>query len=184
VGAAISFGSPAPMNSYGYMETTTYTVLAKDTAAAPLNNNMPMYEFSTADIYTMIGDATAAKNALDNVRVVPNPYYGYSKYEVNRVDNRVRITNLPSVCTIKIFTMNGTLVRTFKRDVTGQEDDFTNVSDIKQAKRSPYLDWDLKNQYGIPIASGLYIIHIDAPGVGEKILKWFGVMRPLDLTNY
>jgi hypothetical protein len=80
--------------------------------------------------------------------------------------------------------MNGTLVRTFKRDVSGQEDEFTTVNDIKTARRSPYLDWDLKNQYGIPIASGLYIIHVDAPGIGEKILKWFGVMRPLDLTNY
>jgi hypothetical protein len=81
--------------------------------------------------------------------------------------------------------MNGTLVRTFKRDVSGQEDEvITTNNDIKQSKRASYLDWDLKNQYGIPIASGLYIFHIDAPGIGEKVLKWFGVMRPLDLQNY
>jgi hypothetical protein len=30
----------------------------------------------------------------------------------------------------------------------------------------------------------LYIIHIDAPGIGEKIIKWFGVMRPFDLQGY
>ena len=80
--------------------------------------------------------------------------------------------------------MNGTLIRTFKRDVSGQEDEMIKVDDFNQSKRTPYLDWDLKNQYGVPIASGLYIIHIDAPGKGEKILKWFGVMRPLDLENY
>jgi hypothetical protein len=82
--------------------------------------------------------------------------------------------------------MNGTLVRTFKRDVTGQEDEYIQQTnnDIRQSKRLSYLDWDLKNQYGIPIASGLYIVHIDAGEVGEKILKWFGVMRPLDLQNY
>jgi len=51
-------------------------------------------------------------------------------------------------------------------------------------KHQSFQDWDLKNQSGIPIASGLYIIHVDAPGIGEKILKWFGVMRPLDLQNY
>ena len=34
------------------------------------------------------------------------------------------------------------------------------------------------------VASGLYIFHIDAPGVGEKIVKWFGVMRPLDVQSY
>ena len=45
-------------------------------------------------------------------------------------------------------------------------------------------NWDLNNQAGIPIASGLYIIHVDVPGVGEKTLKWFGVMRPIDLESY
>jgi len=53
--------------------------------------------------------------------------------------------------------MNGTLVRTFKRDVSGQDDEFiTGTDEIKKSKRIPYLDWDLKNQYGIPVASGLY----------------------------
>ena len=84
--------------------------------------------------------------------------------------------------------MNGTLVRTIKRDATGQEDIFTGSvtsgNDTKQAKRSPYVDWDLKNQNNISVASGLYIFHIDAPGVGEKIVKWFGVMRPLDVQSY
>jgi hypothetical protein len=46
------------------------------------------------------------------------------------------------------------------------------------------MDWDLKNQSNITIASGLYIFHIDAPGIGEKIVKWFGVVRPLDVQNY
>ncbi len=168
----------------GYMTTTAYSNLPKDTSSTPQNNNLPMYRFATDDIYAMFGDANTAKNALDYIRIVPNPYYAYSKYETGRIDNRIRITNLPSVCTIKIFTMNGTLVRTFKRDVSGQEDEYVTTNEIKQSKRSPYLDWDLKNQFGIPVASGLYIFHIDAPGVGEKILKWFGVMRPLDLQNY
>ena len=38
--------------------------------------------------------------------------------------------------------------------------------------------------YGIPIASGLYIIHVDAPGIGEKVIKWFGTMRPIDLNTF
>ncbi len=171
-------------NGNSYLTSMGYANLPSDTSTARKNNNMPMYEFSTADIYTMVGDMETAKNALDYIRVVPNPYYGYSKYENNRIDNRVRITNLPNICTIKIFTMNGTLIRTFKRDVAGQEDEFSNTSDIKQSKRTPYLDWDLKNQYGVPIASGLYIIHVDAGDKGERILKWFGVMRPMDLQNY
>ncbi|PBQ33127.1 hypothetical protein CNR22_15510 [Sphingobacteriaceae bacterium] len=153
------------------------------------NNNFPMYTFNTSDISTLYQQADVSKNAMDKINIVPNPYYGSSTYEVNRTDNKIRITNLPSKCTIKIFTMNGTLVRTIKRDVTDQEDIYTGTgattgSDIKTAKRTSFVEWDLKNQNNISIASGLYIFHIDAPGVGEKILKWFGVMRPLDVQSY
>ena len=69
--------------------------------------------------------------------------------------------------------------------MSGQEDlNTTDDADFTRAKRVPYQDWDMKNQNGISVASGLYIIHVDVPGVGEKILKWFGVMRPLDLQSY
>ena len=50
-------------------------------------------------------------DAMETIKVVPNPYYGYSSYEKNQLDNRVKITNLPSRATISIFTIGGTLVR-------------------------------------------------------------------------
>jgi len=159
------------------------SLLTTHVATNPQNNNFPMYSFNTNDIAALFNQSDIAKNALDQIKVVPNPYYGSSAYETNRVDNRVRITNLPNKCTIKIYTMNGTLVRTFKRDVGNQEDVFV-AGDIKQSKRISYLDWDLKNQNNITVASGLYILHIDAGDLGEKIVKWFGVMRPLDVQNY
>ncbi len=130
-------------------------------------NADPYYTFSTADIQTVVDDNDAAVNALDLINIVPNPYYAYSGYEKTTLDNLVKITNLPEQCTVTIYTLNGTLIRKFKKDDT---------------KTS--LDWDLKNQARIPIASGLYIIHVDVPNVGEKVLKWFGVMRPIDLESY
>ena len=39
---------------------------------------------------------------------------------------------------------------------------------IKKDDSVTSVDWDLKNDYGIPIASGLYIIHVNSPGIGEK----------------
>ncbi|HQQ93341.1 MAG TPA: hypothetical protein PLQ93_02205 [Bacteroidia bacterium] len=149
------------------------------------NNNFPLYTFNTSDIATLYNQSTTLENALDQIRVVPNPYYGSSAYEVNRTDNKVRITNLPNKCTVRIFSMNGTLIRTIKRDVSGQEDLYIAGTDNnRKSKRVPYEEWDLKNQNNISVASGLYIFHIDAPGIGEKIVKWFGVMRPLDVTSY
>lgn len=161
-----------------------YTNLSSDTLSNPTNNNFGLYKFNTSDIFTDINNANKSKSALDIINVVPNPYYAYSTYEKNRLENVVRITNLPNKCKIKIFTMNGTLIRTFDRDVTGQEDLNITTSEYVHSKRLSFQDWDIKNQSGIPVASGLYIIHVDVPGVGEKILKWFGVMRPLDLQSY
>ncbi len=136
------------------------------------NGTQPTFEFSTAEVAARLGDVATAKNALDLIRVVPNPYYGRSGagrgvYEVSQVDTRVKITNLPQKCAIRIFTLNGVLVRTFRKD-----------SD------APDQEWDLKNEFGVPIASGPYIIHIDAPGLGQKVVKFFAIMPQVDLNNY
>lgn len=179
-GAVEALSAPIKANS------DNYTVLTNDMAPTPQNGNFGYYTFNTADIYSEINNGDKAKNALDLINIVPNPYYAYSTYEKNRTEYKVKITNLPNKCKVKIFTLNGTLVRTFDRDVSGQEDlQITDVgSEYVHSKRISYQDWDLKNQSGIVVASGLYIIHVDVPGVGEKILKWFGVVRPLDLQNY
>jgi hypothetical protein len=147
--------------------TTANGLQPSDFAATPQNDNNPMYAFNTADLKTTTADAVSAQEALQLINVVPNPYYAYSGYEKNQYDNRIKFTNLPEKCEIKIYTVSGTQVRRFTKD-----------------SPQTYLDWDLKNQAGIPVASGLYIIHVNVPGVGEKILKWFGVMRPADLDSY
>lgn len=136
-------------------------------ASAPENANMPMYKFDTKDLYTVKNNADAAKKALDLINVVPNPYYAYSQYEQNQIDSRVKITNLPFKCEIVIYNLNGTLIRKYKKD-----DELT------------FVDWDLKNTNGIPIASGLYLVHVKVDGVGEKIVKFMGMMRPIDLDNF
>ena len=67
-----------------------------------------------------------------------------SGYE-STVDTRVKITNLPKTCRITIYTINGNRVRQYNKD-----------------NGDSHLEWDLKNEYGIQIASGMYLIHIDA----------------------
>ena len=71
-------------------------------------------------------------------------------------------------CTVSIYNLNGTLIRQYDRD------DNTITS----------IDWDLKNQTSVPVASGVYLIHINAPGIGERVIKWFGVLRPIDLDSF
>jgi hypothetical protein len=141
--------------------------ISAGSVGSSLNNWRPLYRFSTRGIAATTYDHTTAVSALDMINVVPNPYYAFSAYETSKLDNRVKITNLPAECVVTIYDMNGTLIRQFKK-----ADPLTS------------LDWDLKNHKNIPIASGTYIIHVNVPGVGEKILKWFGVMRPVDLDNF
>ena len=134
-----------------------------------LNESNPYLTFNTSDIQTITGDEAVAQSALDLIKVVPNPYYGSSKYERDQVDHRVKITNLPKTCTISIYNVSGTLVRQVSLD---SDENVTG------------WDWDLKNNYNVAISSGVYIIHVDAGEIGEKVLKWFGALRPIDLDSF
>ena len=133
----------------------------------PVNDNYPAFKFSTDSIAASTGVTAVAKSALDGINIVPNPYYGFSNYERSPVDNIAKLTNLPEKCLIRIYNTSGTLIRTFDKDNT-----------------QTYLDWDLKNSYGISISSGVFIIHLDAYELGEKVIKWFGSTRPVDLTSF
>ena len=143
------------------------TVVNTDNVDNAKNNWDPLYTFSTEDVATRVNEVTVLEEMLEEISVVPNPYYAYSQYETNKLDNRVKIVNLPEVCTVRIYSMGGTLIRTYEK-----------------ASPLTFVDWDLKNEANVPIAGGVYIIHVDVPGVGQAIRKWFGVMRPVDLDNF
>jgi len=129
-------------------------------------NSIPKYTFSTESIHNNVNSETG-KKSVNLINVVPNPYYATSGYESSAIDTRVKITNLPTKATISIYTLNGTLVRRIEKD-----------------DQETFVDWDLKNNSKVPVASGFYIIHVDCGDLGEKILKWYGVMRQLDLDTY
>ncbi len=135
------------------------------------NGGNPMYSFSTKNLapVELYENPNADKDALlDKIHAVPNPYYGYVGYEINRLDTRVRIINLPRRATVNVYSLDGSLISRIEKDNP-------NVS---------YVDWNLRNTKGLPIASGMYLIHVQAEGIGEKVIRWFGAMRPLDITTY
>jgi hypothetical protein len=159
----------------------TYT----DTAVTAFgqNKNLPMYEFSTSGLATKTQVHETAVEALDIINVVPNPYYAYSNYETNARDNRVKITNLPESCVVSIYNLSGTLIRRYKKGEPDTKHAPKTYEDVA-SWHDGSIDWDLKNTAGIPISSGVYIIHVEVPGVGEKILKWFGVTRTISLDSF
>jgi hypothetical protein len=155
-----------------------------------LNRNDPVYVFNTNSIATSQNVTSKSITDLDKINVVPNPYYAYDDYERNQLDNRIKIVNLPTKCVVTIFDMSGTMIRQFKVDKSGiilprqlnvAEDPPSDPPIDTEAKTS--LDWDLKNFAGIPIAGGIYLIHVKADGLGERTIKWFGMLRPVDLNS-
>lgn len=132
------------------------------------NDGFGLYRFSTKGMEVSTNNQTAAESALDLIRAVPNPYYAFSTYERDQLDNRIKIINLPDECVVTIYTVSGTLVKQFK----------------KADKTTTSLEWNLTNTANIPIAGGAYLIHVNVPNVGEKVVKWFGVMRPVDLETF
>jgi len=97
----------------------------------------------------------------------------------------VKITNIPEQCVVTIYNISGTLIRQYNVDKSGINNPSASTSGNDTDPKTS-LDWDLKNFAGIPIAGGLYLIHVKETGgrSGERVIKWFGAMRPVDLNTF
>lgn len=123
--------------------------------------------FATGDYfqYTLKGasvNADSARSELDRIAVVPNPYVGASEFERSvqfqgRGERLVQFIHLPSICTISIFNLRGELVRELRHE--------GGVTDGAEW-------WDLQTLDGQDAAYGVYVFHVDAPGIGEHIGKF------------
>lgn len=151
---------------------TSFTGGGIVTISQPLNNFIPLYEFGTSNLAPIQQNSGLASEALKQINIVPNPYYAFSSYEQNQLDNRIKIVNLPSKCTVTILTQNGSLIRKFNRDVP-LDNSHGIIEDNATINQETAIDWDLKNFKGIPIASGIYLIHVDAGELGSRTLESF-----------
>jgi hypothetical protein len=124
------------------------------------------YAFNTSAL--VHGNAALAGSKLDKIRIVPNPYYSHSIYETSQFNRIMRFVNLPEVCTIRIFNLAGDLVRTLQKT-----DPTTSI-----------ITWDLLTEGKLPVAGGVYICHIDAPGVGSTFKKIAVFVEKERLNNF
>ena len=94
------------------------------------------------------------EEGLDAIKAVPNPFYLYGPYDPAVGNYQIKFHHLPQVCTISIYNLAG---------------DF--ISRIDKNDDTPIATWNLQSDSRIPVASGIYIYVVDAPGFGTKIGK-------------
>lgn len=145
------------------------------------DDDQPVYEFEFKGVESkQLATQEEYVGALSNVNVVPNPYYAYSSYETSQFTNVIKITNLPAKAVVTIYSIDGTFIRQYNRDERGAILSGTSRP-TSTSQVFPDLEWDMKNFREIPVASGVYLIHIAAPEYGEeRTIKWFGIGRTFD----
>jgi hypothetical protein len=130
----------------------------------PIAHGSDEWAFSTSAPSTV--DIT--DDDVDMINVFPNPYYGTHELEVIRSNKYVTFNHLPQVAEIRIFNLGGNMVAQIDKDDDTQ-----------------YATWDLENQFGYPVASGVYVMHITLPDLDkEKILKFALVQEEQVLISY
>ncbi len=108
-----------------------------------------------------------ANEELDDIYVVPDPYVVTATWEpqnyfkFGRGERRLHFFNLPRICTIRIYTLNGHLVDTIEHNSTAD---------------NGMKAWDLLSSEGSEISYGIYLYHVDAPGVGTHVGR-FSVIK-------
>lgn len=112
-------------------------------------------------------NASLARGEMARIKAVPNPYFTHSRYELNQFNRQVKFTHLPGQCTVRLFNLAGDLIRTLDKNDTSSQ-----------------LIWDLETNRGLPVGSGIYIFHVDAPGVGTHVGKVAIFMEKERLSNF
>ncbi len=137
-----------------------------------INNENDVFEFTTPG--ANVGASVAAAQ-LDEINIVPNPYWAWSPNEKEPTTRIIRFTHMPKEgATIRIFDLAGNLVKS----ITDADREAQGTLGTATA------EWDARNASDVPVASGMYLVHVTIDGVGEKVLKLAVINRDERLLYY
>ncbi|RPH95768.1 MAG: hypothetical protein EHM72_14835 [Calditrichaeota bacterium] len=137
-----------------------------------INTSNDVYEITTPAADRGVA---VAQEQLDMINVVPNPYWAWSANETQPTTRIIRFTHMPeSGATVRIFDLAGNLVRA----ITDAD------REAQGSLGTAFAEWDARNASDVPVASGMYIVHVTIKDVGEKILKLAIINREERLLYY
>jgi hypothetical protein len=91
---------------------------------------------------------TAAENVL-NVKVFPNPFKEVSGFPTSGTENYIVWSNLPAVCTIRIYTSSGELVKTLRHEnMNSGEEVWDQLTDARQRTAPGIYFWTVESDVG------------------------------------
>ena len=96
-----------------------------------------------------------SEDLLSAIKAVPNPFYLFGPYDPVVGNRQLYFTHLPEECTITIYNLAG---------------DYINRIEKNDASTSMAY-WNVQTENNLPVASGIYIYVVEAPGFGQKIGK-------------
>lgn len=123
-----------------------------------------------AKVRARVGVGTPENNnytetMLDDISVVPNPYFISHQAQKSPYDAKIYFTKLPARATIEIYTINGELVKVIEHDeIVGESRTKASVS-----------VWDLLSNDGTRVQSQTLVAVIKAAN-GEQTVKKFSVV--------
>jgi hypothetical protein len=138
-------------NGYAVFYDVTPFALEEDGGVTVVESLTPRAR-SGEEIVPLESPSTGA-----GIRVVPNPYLGHAPWDLapNRTDpsgRKILFSGLPaSAARIDIFTLAGDRVRTLEHD-----------------GRTGSAAWDLLSRNGQPVAPGVYLYTVEAPGLLDR----------------
>jgi hypothetical protein len=101
---------------------------------------------------------TPPSNNLNDVRVYPNPFNQHSQLHGSGEDLRIEFVNIPSKCTIRIYTLAADLVQTIEHD-DGTGDESWGSKALGDYQVSRFLQY---------VAPGIYVFHVESHVEGHK----------------
>jgi hypothetical protein len=111
--------------------------------------------------------------SMDDIKVVPNPYYIYADWDMSVNRRKVQFTNVPMNSTISIYTLAGELVA-----ILDHHGDATATAGGRgyNSNRIGTVDWNIWTYEFTEAAYGLYIYVVKTDDVKTKVGK-FAIIR-------
>jgi len=105
--------------------------------------------------FSVTGSRINYQSDLSVVKVVPNPYLVRAPWDLDNDYQKIEFINLPSQCTIRIYTVAGDLLQTIEhsRPYAGG---FTS-----QSAGTAY--WNFQTRNNQKIATGVYVYYVTSP---------------------